>query len=81
MAKEEKGWRKNGVKKERGKTHVGGGSGGGGVCVKEGNLISVLIKPNLFWRVTETAPCRHADLGRGEGPVWDLSIRQEPSGP
>ncbi len=30
--------------------------------VKGGNLISVLIKPNLFWRVTETAPCHYADL-------------------
>lgn len=35
--------------------------------VKEGNLISVLIKPNLFWRVTETARCHYADLhGWGE---------------
>lgn len=35
--------------------------------VKGGNLISVLIKPNLFWRVTETAPCHYADLqARGE---------------
>lgn len=29
---------------------------------KRGNLISVLIKPNLFWRVTETAWCHQADL-------------------
>lgn len=37
------------------------GEGGGG------NLISVLIKSNLFWRVTETARCHYADLhGRGE---------------
>lgn len=37
------------------------------VWVKEGNLISVLIKPNLFWRVTETARCHYADVhGWGE---------------
>lgn len=29
-----------------------------------GNLISLLIKPNLFWRVTETASCHYADLQR-----------------
>lgn len=27
-----------------------------------GNLIPALIKPNLFWRATETAPCHYADL-------------------
>lgn len=32
------------------------------VWVKEGNLISVLVKPNLFWKATETARCRYADL-------------------
>lgn len=37
------------------------------VRVKGGNLISVLIKPNLFWRVTETALCHYADQqGWGE---------------
>lgn len=34
--------------------------------LKDGNLISVLIKLYLFWRVTETALCHYADLGRGE---------------
>lgn len=38
--------------------------------MKEGNLISVLIKPNLFWMVTETAPCHHAALGRGESSLY-----------
>lgn len=40
--------------------------------MEEGNLISVLIKPNLFWMATETAPCHYADLGRGEGPLYPL---------
>lgn len=44
--------------------------------VKGGNLISVLIKPNLFWRVTETAPCHYADLqGRGEEEGLSLILR------
>lgn len=38
-----------------------------GLGRSQGNLISVLIKPNLFWRVTETALCHYADLqDRGE---------------
>lgn len=40
--------------------------------MEEGNLISVLIKPNLFWMATETAPCHYADQGRGEGPRYLL---------
>lgn len=39
--------------------------------MEEGNLIPVLIKPNLFWMATETAPCHHADQGR-EGPRYPL---------
>lgn len=44
--------------KERERVRVKGGGG---------NLISVLIKPNLFWRATETALCHYADQqGWGE---------------
>lgn len=46
--------------RERDGLWVGGWKGGGG------NLISIPIKSNLFWRVTETARCHYADL-RGWG--------------
>lgn len=47
------------MKKERREGRVRGRER---VWVKEGNLISVLIKPNLFWRATETAWCLYANL-------------------
>ena len=54
------------TRRERGRRKARGGKRDR-VRVKGGNPISVLIKPNLFWRVTETAPCHYADLrGRRE---------------
>ena len=48
-----------------------------GLRVKWSNLISVLIKPNLFWRVTETAPCHHADLQGSGAEDWLSPILSE----
>lgn len=43
---------------------------------KEGNLISVWIKPNLFLRVTETARCYYADIQYVHGWREDMTAME-----